>query len=711
MSNRNNILLRVYVVFGFFALAALAVIGKVFYLQYIEYDYWKERSGKSVRIAYMEGKRGNIFSSDEKLLATSIMYYTVSMDPVAPEEETFNAALRDLSTRLANFRDEKRLPLKSAREYEKELDNARATRDRYVTLFKELSYEEVEEIKTWPLFELGKNKGGLIIERNEKREHIFSKLMERSLGHFTEGKPVVGIEKAFDKYLKGKEMPIRQLKTSKGNWIPLEGIEKYPEDGLDVYSNVNIDFQYIAHNALEEMLEETNAKHGCALVMEVKTGKIKAIVNLGKTPKGTGYSERFNYGVATLSEPGSTIKSSMLMSLLASGKADLETIVNLEGGRKKFYDREMKDDHAPESDDVTLKTAIVKSSNVGVSKLIRNGFQSNPNELIDLLASFGLLQPSGVDLVGEPTPEIIRPGQKEWSGVSLPWLAIGYEIKMTPLQLLTFYNAIANDGKLMKPYIVEKVKKYNETMVAFEPKSFGRICSPKIATDVQEALKGVVLDGTAKASQSDFLPFAGKTGTVNLSPPEMNEKLYQGSFVGFFPADNPYYSCVVVVNDPDPDLGKYYGSQVAAPVFKKIAEGIYARDIESKEPINRMVQKEEGLEENELVGKPSLKVGYLEELQLLCEEFGIPYYNDGNGPWVNPSKMEDNLVLEKIVPFDRKDGDKVPDVINMGLKDALYILENSGLVVTIKGKGKVLKQSLKPGTAFEQQEAIVIHLG
>ena len=720
MSNRNNILFRVYVVFGIFILAGLATIGKVFYLQYFEYNNWKEQEGKNVRISWLEGKRGNIFSEDNKLLATSILYYTVSMDPVVATDEVFNKNMDALAVKLSNFRAEKGFERKGASAYKRELFAAREKRDRYVTLFRELSYEEVEIIKKWPIFNLGKNAGGLIIERKEKREHIFAKLMERTLGHFTQGKPAVGIELAFDDFLRGKTTPIRQLKTSKGNWIPLEGIKEFPEDGLDVYSTVNMDFQYIAHNALYDMLKETQADYGCAVVMEVETGKIKAIVNLGKTAKENEYSERFNYAVGRLSVPGSTIKSAMLMALLASGKANLETVVNLENGRKTYYDRIMKDDHAPEYNDVTLQTAIEKSSNVGVSKLINEGFRREPQTLIDLLGKFGLLDPSNIGLVGEPTPEIIRPGQKEWSGVSLPWTAIGYEIKVTPLQLLNFYNAIANNGKMMKPSIVNSVKKYNKSIVEFETESMGRICSPALARDVQEALKGVVLRGTAKASQSEYLTFAGKTGTVNLSPPEIAAKHYEGSFAGFFPADDPHYSCIVVVNNPNPNLGKYYGSQVAAPVFKKIAEGIYARDIDSKDPINRGQEARkhpndptqrnpytESLAENH----PEMKTGFHKDLEVLCETFGIPFFNKSPSSWVEPEYNSDNLVLEQLIPYDRNAENEVPNVLNMGLKDALYILENSGLEVNIKGKGKVVKQSLQPGSDFQKQQTIVIHLG
>jgi len=704
LTPRQNILFRVYVVFAVFLLAAVFAVGQVINIQFFEYNYWIEKKEKNVRLSNIEGKRGNIISADDKLVRTSTPYFDVAFDPMVVRKDILDKELDSLASNLFSF-----FKKKSKTAYKQQILLARKSNNQFISLGKNLGFSDVEEMRKWPVFRHGKNKGGFITKQEESRVNVFDKMLSRTLGHLSNDEPVSGIELAYNDYLQGEKIPIAEFRTSSQNWIPIKGIEKYPDDGQDVHLTVDVGFQYIVHNALLNQLVESNADYGCVLVMEVQTGEIKAIANLAKSKDRneqfideSDYFETYNHAIGTSTETGSTIKGAMLLALLEDTDLTLESIVNLEGGTKKYHDRWMRDDHPSAEDDVPLIQAFAKSSNVGFSKLIYEAYRRNPQRLISLLTKFGILEKTGINLMGEGEPYMTHPSQSEWSGISLPWSAIGYEIKTTPLQLLAFYNAVANDGIWMRPQLVKEIKQYSEVVEAYEPEAVKRICSVESARLVKEAMKEVVLSGTAKGIRSNYLSLAGKTGTVNLNPPEMKQKKYQASYVGHFPAENPHYSCIVVISNPSESTGRYYGSQIAAPVFKEIAEGIYARDTEMKRPIN------EGGKKVKLVNTKT-KSGYLQEIESLCEYFDIIYAKKTSSPWAVP------IVKNEVVELERRQvkikESEVPNVISMGLKDALYILENAGLRVDFIGKGKVKSQSLNPGTKFDAQQLIVIELG
>ncbi len=697
---KKTISRRVYIVFIGLLFIGFAICAKLLKVQVWEQDYWLNLKDNTTRVDTIFGKRGNIYDIDSNPLVTSLPHYNVAFDPTAAKSNLFEENIGELSSLLAG-----KFGQKSPREYEREFRAARDKDKRYIPLLKKVNLSDKKEIETWPLFKEKSSKGGGIFKKINERNRPYGTLAKRTLGLIRENAEDFGLEKAYDKYLTGGKMPQLNYKLPTVGWIEVNYSGEQPEDGFDVHTTIDVNIQDAANKALKSALEENAADHGCAVVMDVKSGEVRAIVNYGKDKKGD-YYEMYNYAIAETILPGSTFKIPMLLSLLVDKKASLNSLVDVGNGVKKYYDRTMRDSHAPKEPVMTLQSVIEKSSNVGISTLINNSYTGDEWALINRLNSFNLNEKCGIEIEGEPMPDISNPDEDRWSGVSLPWLSIGYELKLTPLQLLSFYNAIANNGVMMKPHLVKKITNRDEVIEEFEPTEVKQICSKKDAYNVQKVLRGVVKRGTAKGIASEYLTLAGKTGTTVISNPKISSnKRYQASYVGYFPHENPKYSCIVVVSDPK--NGKYYGSQVAAPVFKEIAEKTFARDIELQKQMKGEITAEELAKLEEF---PTTRKGFVEDLEVIYDYVGTDYEIETNAPFVYSESKDGYIALKAEKSFDAT-VNTVPNVKDMGLRDAIYILENIGMKVQISGIGKVIQQSKEPGKSFEKGELIKIKLG
>ena len=662
----KNILTRLYIVAGCLFLFSMAVIIKLVSIQMVHGDKYKklamDRTEKMFTIA---PNRGNLYSDDGSLLATSVSRYDIRFDAVTVKSQDFEANIKPLSDSLALMFG------KSASYYEQLFRKAKANKNRYKLIARNLDYSDYMAVKGFPLFDKGPNRGGFIAEQRTVREHPLGKIAERSVGYervdengyFTR----VGLEGAFGQYLRGKEGKRLKQKIAKGQWKPI-GLDNIiePQDGYDVVSTIDINIQDIAHHALLGQLEKYKADHGCVIVMETKTGEIKAISNLGRTDDGK-YYERLNYAIGESHEPGSTFKLMSLVAALEDRVVDTTTIIDTEKGRWRLYDRTVRDSKHGGYGKISVARAFEVSSNTAFAKMIHNGYKEKPGKYVNRLMNMNLHQELGLPIKGEGKPVIRYPGEKGWSGISLAWMSHGYEVSMTPLQTLTFYNAIANDGEMLKPRLIKEVKEWNKTIHKFDKEVINpSICTKETAAKVKQLLNNVVEQkhGTGHGLYSPNFSMAGKTGTCqkNYAAKDPNKLRYISSFAGYFPADNPKYSCIVVIHEPDKSVG-YYGADVSGPVFKSVAQKIYATS-----PLIDEVKSLESENEN------------------LNTEYQHYYVQS------------------------QKKHNKVPNVMGMPGMDAVSILENLGLRVEIKGNGKVKKQSIAHGTALDKVEKIVLVL-
>lgn len=695
MDVKKELLGRVYFLGACFTLLAVFLFGKAFMINVVEGEKWRSM-GENLYLKYMpiEADRGNILASDGSFLATSLPFFDIRMDLRADgmTDEVFNKNIDSLAWHLSQKVNTSR----SQSEYKRILKEERANNNRYLLVKRNASYNEMKEIKKFPLFRKGSNVGGFIAERKSKRQRPFGALAARTIGLDRENAQRVGLEATFAKDLRGEEG--RQLKkgVGRGVWIPVNDLSQIePIRGSDVYTTLDVNVQDVAHGALEKGLKKHHANKGVAIVMEVQTGAIRAMVNLQTNGQGS-YREAYNHAIATSTEPGSTMKTASTLALLEGSNVTLETAVNLAGGRKRYYDKWMKDSKMHGIQTSNLKYAFEHSSNVGISSLVTRNFGNNPSKFIEYLKRFGIQSPCYVEIQGEVQPFVKSAGdtQSGWSGISLPWMSIGYELQLTPLQILKFYNAIANNGRLMKPYLVEKVVNDGELIKKYGPRVVQRqIASQRSIQIMQDLLEGVVVSGTGKNVSSEKFSIAGKTGTAQTNYGRGADKIgYQASFAGYFPADDPKYSIIVVIYNPDKSKG-YYGGSVAGPVFKEIAEKMYATQAINQKPINQQAPTWARAK------LPSAAAGFADDFEYVFKSIGINYQGDSKGQWAEFNPIDQNVSL---VEKEYKEG-VVPDVRGMGLRDALFLLENAGLKVKSTGLGKVIAQSLRPGLAIDGQ--------
>ncbi|MEZ7494087.1 penicillin-binding protein [Leeuwenhoekiella aequorea] len=660
-TSEKNILNRMYLVAGAMFLFAFFVAFKLINIQVSEGDKYKALAeARTERMFTIPANRGNLYAGDGSLLATSVPKYDIRFDALAPTQSDFEQHVQGLAKGLSAELG------KPVEHYISTLRKARVNKNRYLLLARNLGYSKYLAVKKLPLFNKGPYKGGIITEQRTVREHPLDKIAERTIGYdrLTEyGRySEAGLEGAFGTYLRGKEGKRLKQRIAKGQWKPIgdDNIVE-PQDGYDVISTIDVNIQDIAHHALLESLEKFEADHGCVVVMETKTGEVKAISNLGRMEDG-GYYEDRNYAIYESAEPGSTFKLMSMVAALEDKVIDSSDVVDTENGRVKFYNRTVYDSHWGGYGKISAARAFELSSNTAFAKMINENYKDDPKRFLKRLYNMGLNDKLGLEIKGEGSPRFPYPGDSNWYGTTLPWMAFGYGVSLTPLQTLTFYNAIANNGEMVKPRFIKEIKKWDVSVEKFEKQVINpAICSQTTIDKVKAMMLNVVERGTAANIYSKDFSMAGKTGTCQTEY-WLEEGKYIASFAGYFPAEDPKYSCIVVVHKPKKSLG-YYGNIVAAPVFKKIAQKIY-----SDTPITDEVR--------------------------LADSNPKPVISDYEGYYTKSQNKAQTI----------------PNVKGMSGMDAISILENLGLQVEYKGIGKVREQSLKAGQKLSKNQKIILQL-
>lgn len=665
--SEKSILNRLYFVAGCMFIFAVLVVVKLINIQFVHGKEYKDLAEqRTIQNVVIPANRGNVYSAEGNLLATSVPKYDIRFDAITPSAKNFEKNIKPLSDSLAKFHG------RTSNYFEKELRKARANKNRYFLLGRNLSYSSYLRIRNFPLLKMGSFKGGLIVEQKTKREHPMGGIAQRSIGYerFDEDGNVTraGIDGAFgEQYLRGNDGRRLKQKIGKGQWKPIEDYDQIePKDGYDLYTTIDVNIQDIAHHALLEQLEKYKADHGTVVVMETKTGEIKAISNLGRNNEGH-YYERLNYAVGESHEPGSTFKLMALAVALDDKVIDTSTVVDTEKGILSFYGKKVRDSKNGGYGKISVAKAFEVSSNTGIVKVIHNSYKDNPKKFVDGLYSMNLNNTLNLPIIGEGKPIIPDPRIKNnrWSGIALEWMAYGYGVSFTPLQTLTFYNAIANNGEMVKPRFLKEVKEFGNTIESFEKEVINpRICSSETVSKLQQLLKNVVEKdhGTGHGLYAENFSMAGKTGTCQKDYSNKEKLNYISSFVGYFPTEDPKYSCIVVIHEPDKSVG-YYGADVSGPVFKKIAQKIY-----TDTPI---VDEIIDLETQDLAIKNNYE-NYFETAQ--------------------------------------KYKTIMPDLNGMPAMDAITLLENMGMKVKIVGNGKVRKQSVAKGVKLNSKQTIVLEL-
>ncbi len=696
---KNEVLVRVYIVVFAVVLVGVAIFAKAVRISMVEGKFWRDKiENQYFQMRKVEAGRGNILASNGGLLATSLPYFELAFDPNSSgmTDADFDLNIDSLAYCLATYVDQSFTP-EGMRDY---LIEMRKAKKQYIPIKKEANYEEYEQISQFPLFRMGQFKGGFIAIPKFKRKHPYGMLASRTIGYDRKYSTSIGLEGYYEEVLDGEQGEQLMRRLTKDIWIPVNNFSKIdPTGGLDIKTTLDVDIQDVAEGSLLAALKEHNAEYGVALVMDVKTGGIRAIANLGRTKKGKIW-ETYNHAVGTSTEPGSTFKLASMMALIEDKKVQLDDSIYLDKGRATFFNQVMVDASKHGLDSTTVRHAFEISSNVAIAKLVQEhyGDEDEAAEFIERLKQFNLDHRTGVEINGEADPYIKEAFSTEdnWSGLSLPWMAHGYELKLTPLQLLSFYNTVANDGRQMKPYLVSETQKFGETVERFPPKVVKKqIASRKTIRLAQELLEGVVLNGTAKRYQTNRYTFAGKTGTAQINYKRSNGKTtvggYQSSFVGYFPTEDPVYSCIVVIYKPK--NGRYYGSDVALPVFRSIADKIFTLkpDLFERFEEETWVQSAKATKGN---------IGAQSDFKYLFDAMDVDYQPNKSTEFVviDQDSTEQLQFLNKNIQVEQ-----VPSVVGMGLRDAVYVLENLGLRVEVNGSGKVVNQSIRSGTMLRGQ--------
>ena len=697
----KDIISRIGVIYFFMVLFGLIVIGRIVHLQFFA-DLPVSSEEISYRTEEIEAVRGSILARDGRSLASSVPYYQIRMDCVFPEETLFNNNIDSLSIALSGFFKDK-----SAAQYKSDLLSARKKGNRYKAIGNRLvDYSEMMEVRMFPLFRERSNRGGFISEQKNKRNNPYGRLAYRTIGFINSNGVGVGIEGSYDYYLKG--IPGKQTvqRLLGGEWMPVNEEETImPQDGMDVRTTIDIEIQEAAENALRNQLSLSDVFEGAtAIVIEVKTGAVRAITNMKKMDNGE-FDESFNYAISQATEPGSTFKLATLVALIEDGYVNLETPVDAGNGRWKYSTKEFTDVTKGGYGLIDVRKAFEKSSNVAFAKLAVENYANNEKKYVDRLHNMKIGEKFNLDIMGEGRSVIHSPGDAMWSKLTLPMMAMGYASLITPLHTLAFYNAIANGGKMMKPYFVESLQKHGEVEKIFEPQEMsGSICSQSTIKLVHEALRGVVEHGTGKGINDPRYKISGKTGTAQIAfdgryIDSQGYRKHQASFAGFFPSDDPKYSAIVVLYT-NKTRANFYGGSWAAPVFKQISDRIFVNNPQWGEPV-----KGDG---KSTPSYAKVLSGNSEEIKKIAKQIPSTKVNFAlPGEWVNIEKDS----LERVVARElREVADSVPSVLNMGLKDALYLLENKGYRVKFSGKGRVITQNPLPGSGLEKNGIINIEL-
>jgi len=703
---KKDIVFRLSTVYIIAAVIAFAIIVRIFQLQFIQNQKY-EQTAETVQYKTVKTspERGDICAYDGKILATSQPFYEIRMDLAieALNADTFNLYAGTLADSLARiFTD------KTREDHYSDLMAAKLRKDRFYLIKKDVNYIDYQRLSTFPIFRLGQFRGGFIALKRSKRILPYNNLAARSIGSLKHGK-YIGIEGYYNADLQGEET-FKLLKKISQNWIPIASEESFHAlSGKDIITTIDIDFQDFAHHALLEQLQSLNADTGIVILMEVKTGEIKAIVNLMRNSHGE-YIEGYNHAIGSAIEPGSTFKLASLMVALEDGYFDLDDSIQTGNGYIKIHGFPIRESSGHGYGKLSVKQVLEKSSNVGTSMLIYRHYKDNPKKFVNRLYSMDLDKKLDIEIKGEPSPSIKYPGDPLWSGVSLPQMSIGYELLLTPLQVLNFYNAVANDGVMVKPRIIKAIREHGRIVKEYKTQIINpSICSKPTIQKAKLMLEGVVEKGTAKNIKGSPYKIAGKTGTAQVARGttgyhDNNAQViaHFGSFAGYFPADDPKYSCIVVVKTKD--IHKFYGNISAAPVFRKIADKVYASSANLRKEVKPAT--ENGLA---LKDVPFSKNGHINDLNLIYNRLRIPVKGRDKvrSAWIVTRETK------KIIEYQNRiiKRNKVPMVIGMGLKDAVYLMESVGLRVVVKGRGVIKEQSIEAGQNIRRNQTIVLTLG
>ena len=618
-------------------------------VQEIKDDY----INKNYREATLKAARGNLYAADGSILATTVMRYDVYLDFKTIKDTVYSNNIGALTDSLSKMFGKPRSYFRDR------LDQQKKAKNQYYSLVKGLDFDEYDRIRKFPIFKKGKNRGGFIVDRNFKRELATTQIGAGTIG-MDNGVAKSGLEGAFSKYMTGINGTRLEQRVNSSQWKPIDYWKvKEPVDGQDVYTTIDLRIQDIAHSALEKQLINFNADHGSVLVMEVATGKVKAMVNLKRTEPGT-YVDSYNYALKDATEPGSTFKTVSLLAAMDDGFIDENTTVNVGNGVWTYAKQRISDDHGGGTYEIA--DVLAKSSNVGSAKLITQYYADKPQVFLDHLKRWKMFEKMDIELPGITKPFVVTPENKRWNAATLASLSYGYSSRFNLLQLTTFYNGIANKGKMLKPLFIDKIMKDGQVLYSAKPEVMvKKMASEKAITMMTNALTKAVEKGTARSIFTPNLKMAGKTGTARFEYWKPGPAKYQASFAGFYPADNPKYTCIVMVNQPDPSKS-YYGSTVAAPAFKEIA------------------------------GKTFLKTPQNIEREMLVDKK------------VDLSKMiEPN---EKITVR----GKQMPKVVGLIGKNVIPQLENQGYRVDYKGVGRIREQFPLEGTTINKNQRIYLSL-
>ena len=707
MEIKNDILWRVYLCFIGIAILGVMVLGRAFYIQQVQGAYWKGM-GDSLQLKYLpiDAERGSIYSEDGNMLSTSIPVFDIYVDFAADglrekQGKRFKDNIDSLSMSLADlFKD------KTAGEYKKQLQLAYKNKDRYYSLKKKISFEEYRQLRNFPLVRLGRNKSGFIVDSKDKRINPYVLLANRTIGLSRQDSTKnVGLELTYDSLLRGTTGQ-RLMRYAAGSYMPVMGAELDPVNGKDIITTLDTYIQDVAENALMKMLDSNNSLHGTAIVMETATGKIKAIANLGRQPEGS-YIEDLNYCIGKATEPGSVFKLATLLSLLEDKHVTMNSLVDCEGGIISFYGLRIKDSHLG-AHSITVKEAFLRSSNVAFAKLAQQYYGQEPKKFTDHLAHFRLNQMTGIDIIAKSgKPTIKTPANRSWSKTTIPYMAHGYEELVTPLHMLMLYNAIANNGKMMKPYLVNSIRDYGIDIKTFSPVVVEpKICSEETLVQAKECLRAVVdsVHGTGHKILYDSLySISGKTGTAvsALDNKGYNKgaKIYQASFIGYFPSEKPMYSIAVVIQNTR-ESKKVYGADVSGVVFKEIADKIYGRFIGTSNfaklnAVDSAMYNSQGMKN---------------DLQSIFTFMNIVYRDSARDGYWRMAQMKNKSAAMNTPAYANGSSKVMPNVVGMGLKDAIYLLENKGLAVEVRGRGRVVDQSLSAGLTFNKGQKVQLLL-
>lgn len=701
MSPERSTSIRVRILFVAMLLACLLVVGKTVYLQTVEGDHYRKMVQDNRREVRVPATRGDILARDGRKLACSVPNYQIAIDPCADglPDSVFNRDIGRLAVQLARLFGDR-----TPAEYRDKLVEERSKGRHYFRLGKRrITHTELQQVRQFAIFKRGRNRGGLIVEPGDLRKLPFGLLAARTIGKLYNEKELggmVGLENAYNTRLRGKDGQSNRIRMT-GKWIEQEA--RSPINGQSLRTTIDIDIQDVAEYSLLNQLREHEADHGVALLMEVRTGAVRAIVNLHRQPDGSYNEDHYNYAIGELAEPGSTFKLATLICCLEDGNVTLDDSIDTYRGEYKFYDRTMRDSKEGGHGRITLRRAFEVSSNIGLSRMAEQCYKGEPQRFVDRLRDLGLCDSLRLDIKGAGQTYLKNADDPTWSGISLPWMSIGYEIKLTPLQLLTFYNAVANNGTMMQPMFVEAILDHGREVERVKPTVMRNfIATRRTIVQVQDALKGVVERGTAMNISHTNYKIAGKTGTAQIAQDASGykkdgQRQYLASFAGYFPADDPLYSCVVMVYGPSKRV--YYGNVVAGTVVKDIADRVYAAEfrkgtgkIAAAVPLSPAMPRSKG--------------GLTADLVKVFAALRIPHSVNTSSEWCTARADADGVrVAGRYTP-----PGIVPDVRGQGAADAVALLESRGYRVGFSGLGKVVAQSPLAGEELKKGYPVYLTL-